>query len=173
MGNVGKKALGCLIVFGVLGVFSSQTALATGSETPSYTGKKRAFMGNPAHKRGTELGFDRGYWAAKSDQKFGREPDVSRHEAYHDPNTYYRYEFGNRGAFYQGFRAGFWAGYKYIIGKDATFKSPRKLGKSYQNIDWAGSSTGAGMGAEGDYVSRPKPKKKKSDISSVVISDAL
>jgi hypothetical protein len=174
MGNVGKKVLGCLLILGVMGIFSSPVVQAGDSEVSTH-GKKHGYMGDPARKRGLELGYDRGYWAAKTDQKFGKEPDVARHDAYHDPNNYYRYEFGRRSVFYQGFRAGFYAGYKQVFGKDAKFKSPRQLGESFGQVD--GAPTGAGMAAEANVAPRPKAKTpaqmKRGNISSRVVSDAL
>jgi hypothetical protein len=79
--------------------------------------KTGGMMGDPAGKRGVEYGFDKGFAAGKKDKDAGLEPDPKRHEDFNDPEKFYRYEFGARSSFVNGFRSGFVGGYQKAFGK--------------------------------------------------------
>jgi hypothetical protein len=157
-------------------------------EIQPISGKKHAYMGDPGRKRGLELGFDQGYWAAKTDQEEGLSPDLGRHSMYHSPKPMYRYEFGNRVMFYSGFRSGFLIGYRYgWRNVDVAYVVPRKdladpdnpEGKS---LEVKGKDTMAGMDAEmmgpgGPVNPRPahstKARGEQPAASAQVLNDAL
>ena len=82
--------------------------------------KSQAYMGDPAQKRGFELGYDHGVKAGKKDQTEGKGQKPTDQEAYKTADKQYRYEYGNRGRFVAGYRAGFTKGYKsgYTRAKD-------------------------------------------------------
>lgn len=101
-----------LVALVVVGVCPSSGAGSDSQTIQAVAGKKQAYMGDPTIHRGMELGWDRGYLAAKTDQQEGLAPDLGRHALYHDPNPMYRYEFGKRSYFYSGFRSGFLIGYR-------------------------------------------------------------
>ncbi len=81
--------------------------------------KKSGFMGDPSRKRGSELGFDYGLKAGRTDFKDGKEANPRDHEEYVNPNPIYRYEYGYRASFNSGFRNGFLSGYKQTYGEEA------------------------------------------------------
>jgi hypothetical protein len=67
---------------------------------------------DPARKRGFELGYDLGVKAGKSDKTIGRKPNPNAHDEYKMGDKSYRYEYGNRARFLEGYQAGFSRGYK-------------------------------------------------------------
>lgn len=159
-GRLRGKTLRVIFALGIFGCLSLRIASSDSSYVHA-TGKKKAYMGNPASKRGVELGFDQGYLAAKSDQKASLKPDMNRHQAYQDPNKYYRYEFGGRSNFNRGFLAGFRAGYRQVLGKSV----PSGSSKSKSYFHSAGGSS---------KVKKSKPKSSTNRIrQSRVVSDAL
>ena|SRR5918996_104690 len=83
--------------------------------------KKVGFSGDPARKRGMEIGFDLGKKAGKSDKEQDLKPDLKRHEAYQKPEKYYRSEYGSAASFASGFRSGFSGGYQTAFGKKVNF----------------------------------------------------
>lgn len=175
----GKCALMGLALVGVLGVHVHGVSWGVELEVQFVSGKKHAYMGDPARKRGWELGYDRGYWAAKTDQEEGLAPDLGRHSVYHDPNLMYRYEFGNRRVFYHGFRTGFLLGYRQVWGKEeVAYVVPRK---GFADSEGEVNGAMAGMEAEimgpGGPVNPGSDQKKKmpaeKPASAQVLSDAL
>jgi hypothetical protein len=107
--------------------------------------KVGGIMGNPAQKRGIEMGFDMGFIAGKADKENGLKPDPKRHDAFNDPEKYYRYEFGSRAAFISGFRGGFAGGYQKAFGKEIRVTSP-------------GYDTGNGKAMEAVPAKTAKPR---------------
>jgi hypothetical protein len=83
----------------------------------SNISKKVGFSGDPARKRGMEIGFDMGKKAGNSDKEQALKPDLKRHEAYQKPEKYYRSEYGSSASFASGFRSGFSGGYQTAFGK--------------------------------------------------------
>ena len=81
------------------------------------TSKKVGFAGDPARKRGLEIGFDLGKKAGKADKDQNLKPDLKRHEAYQKPDQYFRSEYGSAASFASGFRSGFSGGYQAAFGK--------------------------------------------------------
>ena len=90
----------------------------------SASGKKSGFMGDPARKRGIEIGFDYGKKAGKEDKAQGLKPDPKRHEAFQKPEKYHRSEYGSQANFVAGFRGGFLGGYQSAFGKKITVNDP-------------------------------------------------
>lgn len=112
-----------LIMVLVLGAAIGLPSVLNAASDSTIEKKRGGIMGDPATKRGLEYGFDKGVSAGKQDKKAELEPDVSRHEAYEDPNKYYRYEFGSRARFVRGFKSGFVGGYKQVFGKGVKVKT--------------------------------------------------
>ena len=106
-----KLLLASLVLFLFIFFVMNSPILAADS------GKKVGFAGDPAKKRGIEYGFDIGYSAGKKDNDADLKPDPKRHEAYNEPDKYYRYEFGSRASFTSGFKSGFNGGYQKAYGK--------------------------------------------------------
>ncbi len=95
------------------------------SQNPSSKAppKKTGFSGDPARKRGLELGFDFGLKAGKGDKSLNKKPNPGEHEAFKNPDKYYRYEFGSRASFVGGFKSGFVGGYQQAFGKKVQLKA--------------------------------------------------
>ncbi len=74
--------------------------------------KNQGFMGDPAQKRGFELGYDDGVRAGKKDHKEGKKQNPTGNENYKTANKKYRYEYGSANRFISGYQAGFSKGYK-------------------------------------------------------------
>lgn len=79
--------------------------------------KKTGFTGDPAKKRGLEIGYDLGRKAGKADLDQKLKPDPKRHEDYNKPEKYFRHEYGSQASFTSGFRSGFVGGYQAAFGK--------------------------------------------------------
>lgn len=168
-----KGTLWAGMLIGLLLMAPAHKGWGETDEVVPVSGKKQAYMGDPGRKRGLELGFDQGYMAAQADLDQGLEPDLSRHETYNDPKPFYRYEFGNRGSFYNGFRSGFIVGYRQVLGRGVSIVPPR-FGQGSGSWGAAGMEAesvpggGAGSGAvpKKSSANRPSPKAQ-------VLSDAL
>ncbi len=103
-----------------LSLAQSKSPTKKSSADPS---KKVGFSGDPARKRGMEIGFDLGKKAGKADKEQDLKPDLKRHEAYQKPEKYYRSEYGSSASFASGFRSGFSGGYQAAFGKKVSFPS--------------------------------------------------
>ncbi len=154
-------------------------------EGPGYK-RVGGIQGDPAMKRGVDLGWDKGYLAGKAEVEQGVNPDPTRFEDYNDPNKWYRYEFGKRGIFIRGFRGGFLKGYSYGLQQQVQYKAPLN-----QQPSRYADSTEATMGLPGVQATaidatgflapqapvpsraKSKPKVKPQDNYSRVLSDAL
>lgn len=110
-------SLSCLIVSGPLAL--AQTSKAA---KKSAGDKKSAYMGDPARKRGLEIGFDLGLQAGREDKKNDAKPMPQEKEAYKKPEKYYRHEFGSQANFVSAFKGGFLNGYQQAFGKKVTIK---------------------------------------------------
>lgn len=113
-----------LLSFLVLFVFAFQIPCPTFAQTKSGAKsakasetKKTGFTGDPARKRGLEIGYDMGKKAAKADQEQNLKPDPKRHEAFQKPEKYHRSEYGSQANFVSGFKSGFLGGYQAGFGK--------------------------------------------------------
>ena len=116
-----------LRILALLLIFLLQTpfpAKAQGTSSTSKTSKKAVegtkktgFSGDPARKRGLELGFDLGKKCGKSDLEQSLKPDPKRHEDFEKPEKYFRSEYGSQASFIGGFRSGFVGGYQTAFGK--------------------------------------------------------
>lgn len=91
--------------------------------------KKQVYMGDPATKRGYELGYDDGVKAGKEDKKNGKKENPSGHENYKLGEKKFRAEYGNRGKFVGGYQGGFLKGYKSGYGREKTDPEAAKLSK--------------------------------------------
>jgi len=105
---------------------SSQAANSKGKQAAG--GKKTGFNGDPAKKRGLEIGFDQGQKAGKKDLDQKLSPDPRRHEEYNKPEKFFRTEYGSVASFSSGFRSGFVGGYQTAFGKKVPISSS---GSSY------------------------------------------
>ena len=103
--------LGVILALFVLGSLDSQESRAQNRE-----GKKYGFSGDPSKKRGLELGFDRGWQAAKNDQDQAEKLDPKTHDFMVLAEKLYRYEYGSRQSFLYGFERGFLKGYREALG---------------------------------------------------------
>ncbi len=101
----------------VPGFALAQGKTPTTKASSADTNKKVGFSGDPARKRGMEIGFDMGKKAGKADKEQDLKPDLKRHEAYEKPDKFYRSEYGSRASFTSGFRSGFSGGYQSAFGK--------------------------------------------------------
>ncbi len=75
-------------------------------------GKTKGYNGDPALKRGYDLGYDDGIKAGKGDKKIGKKDQPTVHESYKTPEKKFRHEYGSQSKFITGYRAGFSRGYK-------------------------------------------------------------
>jgi hypothetical protein len=172
--SIMKVAVLGLMLMMALGVRPATAAEDESNNNPPVTGKKQAYMGDPAQHRGVELGFDRGYFAAKADQEKGLSPDLGRHELYNDPNPMYRYEFGNRGNFNHGFRSGFFVGYRQGWGDvqvGYVAPHPGEPG-GVQMLGMEAEAMGPGAGKSATQPGNSKGQAKPPTRSQV-LSDAL
>jgi hypothetical protein len=118
-------------------------------DKPPPPKKTGGMMGDPAGKRGLEYGFDKGFQAGKTDKDGGLKPDPARHEDYNDPEKFYRYEFGSRSHFVQGFKSGFAGGYQKAFGKEVKIKIPgEKAAVSGGSARPSGATTPASAGSD-------------------------
>jgi len=119
----------------VLGVFLGYSEpllaqnLATESgpkKTPSsQNGKVQGYMGDPALKRGVELGYDIGVKAGKADKAQNKKADPTHHPDYLEADKKHRSEYGSRASFVRGYQMGFTKGYTVsYTGKAAPLKAP-------------------------------------------------
>ncbi|MBF0493410.1 MAG: hypothetical protein HQM15_11610 [Deltaproteobacteria bacterium] len=95
---------------------------------PKKDGKTRAYMGDPAQKRGYELGLDLGFKAGKSDKKEGKKNNPTAHEDYKNAIKKFRSEYGIQSHFLAGYSAGFNKGYRsgFSLGKESPVKEKKK-----------------------------------------------
>ncbi|MFO1463694.1 MAG: hypothetical protein U1F66_07935 [bacterium] len=91
--------------------------LAENKGSKASEAKKTGFSGDPAKKRGLEIGYDLGRKAGKADLEQKLKPDPKRHEDYNKPEKYFRHEYGSQASFTSGFRSGFVGGYQAAFGK--------------------------------------------------------
>ena len=117
--------------------------------------KTGGIMGDPAHKRGVELGFDAGLKAAKEDQAQGKKPNPSSRREYQKPDAYYRYEYGSLANFLSGFRAGFLGGYKGIFGKKVSVSAA----ETHPSSSHPAPLVHPASLKEGSKTHRPSPRK--------------
>ena len=99
------------------------------SKSSGADSKKQVYMGDPATKRGYELGYDDGVKAGKDDKKKGRKESASSHEDYKNGEKKFRSEYGNRGKFAGGYQGGFLKGYKSGYNREKTDLEAAKLAK--------------------------------------------
>ncbi len=111
-----------LLNFITFPLFHSVDAEAAEKKATTTTVKKTGFAGDPARKRGLELGYDFGLKAGKQDKGENKKPDPQSHEAYKKPEKYFRSEYGSAGAFIGGFKSGFIGGYQMAFGKKVPLK---------------------------------------------------
>src|SRR5262245_19383272 len=95
-----------MIVFGVfLGYSHPLSAQNLAAESgpkkspSSQDGKVQGFMGDPALKRGVELGYDIGVKAGKADKAQNKKADPTHHPAYLEAEKKHRSEYGSRASF--------------------------------------------------------------------------
>jgi hypothetical protein len=119
---------------------SSQAATSKGKQEAG--GKKAGFNGDPAKKRGLEIGFDQGQKAGKSDLEQKLSPDPRRHEEYSKPEKFFRHEYGSQASFSSGFRSGFVGGYQTAFGK----KVPHSVSDSSYGVSGIKPKTASGSG---------------------------
>lgn len=107
------KYLVSFIVVGVFSILIGKTVFSKEAEVKRVDlSKNQGFMGDPAQKRGFELGYDDGVRAGKKDQKEGKKQNPTANENYKTANKKYRYEYGSANRFVSGYQAGFSKGYK-------------------------------------------------------------
>lgn len=107
-------------------IFSLQTPTHAQTNTKSSKAqvtKKTGYSGDPARKRGIEIGFDMGKKAGKADLEQKLKPDPKRHEPFQKPETYHRSEYGSQASFVSGFKSGFMGGYQTGLGKKVPYSA--------------------------------------------------
>jgi hypothetical protein len=102
-------------------------------------GKTQGYMGDPALKRGAELGYDAGVKAGKADKMEKKKANPTQNEDYKGADKKYRSEYGNRANFIRGYQIGFVRGYTVTFtGKPApagAFMTPEtSVGKSTSSL---------------------------------------
>lgn len=115
-----KSFLSLLLLLALFAIQASQPALAqtkSGKSAKAPEARKTGFTGDPARKRGIEIGYDLGKKAGKSDLEQKLKPDPKRHEAFNKPEKYFRSEYGSQASFVSGFKSGFLGGYQAGQGK--------------------------------------------------------
>src|SRR4030095_8561170 len=101
----------------------SETAPRKGSSAPG--GKAQGYMGDPALKRGFELGYDLGVKAGKVDKAEKRKANPGQHPDYKAAEKKHRSEYGSLPSFVRGYQMGFTRGYTVAYtGKAAPLKAP-------------------------------------------------
>lgn len=130
------------------GLSLAQSKPSSKSTKGDASSRKVGFAGDPARKRGMEIGFDLGKKAGKGDKEQDLKPDLKRHEAYQKPEKYFRTEYGSSAAFASGFRSGFSGGYQAAFGKKVNFSSE---GSSFKGGK-TGSTPKKGGGSSSDAL---------------------
>jgi len=74
-------------------------------------------VGDPSRQRGFELGYDAGPRAGNEDKAKNKNPNPYLRPEYMNAEQFYRYEFGSRALFIEGFHTGFLRGYKSSFSK--------------------------------------------------------
>lgn len=113
-----KSFLSLVLAISLIGIQGSalgQTKTGKSAKTPEA--RKTGFVGDPARKRGIEIGYDLGKKAGKADLEQKLKPDPKRHEAFNKPEKYFRSEYGSQASFVGGFKSGFLGGYQAGQGK--------------------------------------------------------
>lgn len=115
-----KSFLSLLLLLPLFAIQPPVQALAQGSggkSSKAPEARKTGFVGDPARKRGIEIGYDLGKKAGKVDLEQKLKPDPKRHEAFNKPEKYFRSEYGSQASFVSGFKSGFLGGYQAGQGK--------------------------------------------------------
>ncbi len=127
---MGRKKIKLFFVFYLtfLSVMSPLLLLASPKETKNTKeGKQAGYSGDPALKRGYELGYDDGVKNGKSDKKAGKKNSPTSSSEYKAPEKKFRHEYGNQAKFVSGYRSGFLKGYKAGFSREV---QPEKTSKS-------------------------------------------
>lgn len=160
-----------LVLLSFAFVFPSFLPKAWGVQTVEK--KIGGIQGNPATKRGMDIGFDRGVTAAKQDRDAGLEPDLNRHDDFENAKKFYRYEFGSRITFLRAFRRGFIGGYKRVFGEDTKLK----ISSSKESLSITGATMESSIPSPSSLPPPVRVRKvKKSSPPSLPVdtaSDAL
>lgn len=119
---------------------------ASSKAKPAAGGKKTGFNGDPAKKRGLEIGFDQGQKAGKGDLEKKLSPDPNRHDEFNKPEKFFRFEYGSQAAFSSGFRSGFVGGYQAAYGKKVKVSASASGGTSTSGSPSAKPKTAASSG---------------------------
>lgn len=82
------------------------------AKAPSKSDGKKPYMGDPAAKRGFELGYDQGVKAGKEDKKQGKKESATSRDEYKMGDKKYRSEYGSQARFVSAYQGGFVKGYK-------------------------------------------------------------
>jgi hypothetical protein len=98
-------------------VCSAINAIQANEPTAPAKAKQGGISGDPARKRGLELGFDKGLKAGKQDKDKGLKPNPKSRDEFNNPDKSYSYEYGSRASFDAGFRSGFLGGYQQGFGQ--------------------------------------------------------
>jgi len=140
--------------WGVSNSLWAATGSGTSTKSAKAGAKKVGYSGDPARKRGLELGYDLGLKAGKQDKEKDAKPDPAAHDPFKTPEKYYRAEFGSRANFVSAFKSGFVGGYQTAFGKKVKLKPD-----------------GSGTSVSSTVVK--KPKTAPPTTSSTPSSDAL
>src|SRR5262249_48758010 len=93
-------ALLCVLIIGLSSQALAQKTEAPNSAAPKKSaaegGKTQGYMGDPALKRGAELGYDAGVKAGKADKLEKKKPSPTQSEDYKAADKKYRSEYGIR-----------------------------------------------------------------------------
>jgi len=129
-----------LLIFSLQAPFAANAASSKTTKAAEGS-KKTGYNGDPARKRGLELGFDLGKKAGKSDLEQSLKPDPKRHEDFEKPEKYFRHEYGSQASFVGGFRSGFMGGYQAAFGKKVPMSATGMSGEKTKSSSSAGAAT--------------------------------
>ncbi len=146
--------LSFLILLFPLSAFAANSEKgATKGEKASAADSKKVYTGDPATKRGYELGYDYGVKAGKEDKKNGKKESPSNNDEYKTAEKYFRSEYGNRGRFVSGYQSGFLKGYKSGFNREKTDPEAAKNAKNKDKTQ--------------DKNASPETKSKKSSSETL------
>lgn len=161
---------------------SSTNAQKTAKSAAGADSKKQVYMGDPATKRGYELGYDDGVKAGKEDKKNGKKESPSSREEYKVGDKKFRSEYGSRAKFVGGYQGGFLKGYKSGYNREKIDPEAAKLTKAKEKEtktlekDGSADSKGKKVSSEPSLVkdsTKPIAPSKPKAKTPTAADDAL
>ena len=124
-----------IYIISFLLLFSQHSALFAKQEpSKNFKGKVSGFNGDPALKRGYELGYGHGVKAGREDKKNGKKDNPTVHEEYKNSDKKFRAEYGSRSKFNTGYQNGFVKAYKTAYKNATTTKNASANQKNMNEV---------------------------------------